>query len=755
MCNTLGYNCNNTVDPNGELIDAAESGNLTQAMFLVGCHGIDVNHIDEETGATALLRACERNDTELLKMLMKQGNIDPNIQSTKRGITPLHVASRLGNEEMVKELLKHPDIELNNGRYIDGATPLIIAAFHGHTKILKELMDTMAVNVNQARRDGWNALMIASKEGHSPIVAELLKNNEMNVRKEPRNGGCALYEASKSGNVEAVKSLLFHPEIEVNQVYNDVARRTELTSLQIAYERKHFDVVNVLLKCPKTDISRRDRKNEAIHDKVRKTNSTENSKIKDLLELLEANAILEHSCCSEQVNEKLVNATRYGDMERVKIFSQCHEFDINEGHNGMTPLHIAAREGYNDLVGFFLENVMIEVNKNDEIGNQVSALFYACQHGHADIVKQLVEYPKIDLNIQRAKDGATPLHVVTEQGDEDILELLLLVENLNTTRHRLDIDVNMGQDEGRTALMLASSAGQLRIMEMLLDHPNIDVNQLTNFDRVTALYIACSNKQSRAVIHLLKEPRTDVNKGISSPLGASVGQRLTNMVKDILLCPKTNITKATLHGIPVIKYAVQHGFSRIASFLQNSDSLLAGTKTCCLDLDKQILRSAYIGHVVMLQELMKCPNSDINNQGGSRNALYIASELGHSNYVKTIINYTQIDINRRNTYYGKTALFVAAEKNKLEVVKVLVNDSDISLNKGRSSDGATAFSMASEKGFFKIMMVLIPHGETDVNVGWSRVDWTFQTRNDQTELNDATEAPTITGGEKWIVYSCD
>ena len=248
---------------------------------------------------------------------------------------------------------------------------------------------------------------------------------------------------------------------------------------------------------------------------------------------------------------------------------------------------------------------MIEVNKNDEIDNQVSALFYACQHGHADIVKQLVEYPKIDLNIQRAKDGATPLHVVTEQGDEDILELLLLFEYLNTTRHRLDIDVNMGQDEGRTALMLASSAGQLRIMEMLLDHPNIDVNQLTNFDRVTALYIACSNKQSRAVIHLLKEPRTDVNKGISSPLGASVGQRLTNMVKDILLCPKTNITKATLHGIPVIKYAVQHGFSRIASFLQNSDSLLAGTKTCCLDLDKQMLRSAYIGHVVMLQELMK------------------------------------------------------------------------------------------------------------------------------------------------------
>merc|ERR1712214_253087 len=103
-------------------------------------------------------------------------------------------------------------------------------------------------------------------------------------------------------------------------------------------------------------------------------------------------------------------------------------------------------------------------------------------------------------------------------------------------------------------------------MEMLLAHPNIDVNQLTNFDQITALYIACSNKQSLAVLLLLAESRTNVNKGLSSPLGASVGQRLTSMVKDILLCPKTEIEHATLHGISVIKYAIQHGLTRIASF---------------------------------------------------------------------------------------------------------------------------------------------------------------------------------------------
>ena len=282
---------------------------------------------------------------------------------------------------------------------------------------------------------------------------------------------------------------------------------------------------------------------------------------------------------------------------------------------------------------------------------------------------------------------------------------------------------------------------------MLLDHPNIDVNQLTNFDRVTALYIACSNKQSGAVKRLLAESKTNVNIGLSSPLGASVGQRVTNMVKDILLCPKTEIKHATLHGISVVKYAIQHGLTRIASFLQNV-GLLEGTKTCCTDPDKEMLRSAKIGHVIMLQELLKCPNSDINDQGGAMNALYIASKLGHTEYVRNITSYTQIDINRRNTHYGKTALFVAAENNQFEVIKVLAEHNDTSMNEGRSSDGATAFSIASERGFDKIMKVLGSHRETDVNAGWSRVAWASQIRNDRIDLFATTIAPTMYTGKK-------
>ena len=697
--------------------------------------------MDEDTGASALLSACEKNSSEVVKLLIEQDDIDPNIGSTERGTSPLNLASRMGYEEIVQLLLAHENTDVNIGNY-DGATPLILASIYGHTRIVSQLLTTLTINVNQGRRDGWNALMLASKHGYSEIVALLLQRNDLNVNKEPRNGGCALYEASKFGNIDAVKSLLFHPDIEINQIHNDVARRTEFSSLQIALERGHLNVASILLHCPTTDITRRDRKNDTIEDRARKINATE---IIELLRLVESNGALEHSCCSQQVNEKLVHATHIGDEERVNIFSRCYEFDINTGHNGMTPLHVASIKGHNDLVRFFLENEMIDVNKRDGKGDKVSALFYACKNRHIKIVKQLVEFHGIELNIQHAKNGATALHVATEHGDVDILRLL--IQHPISINH---INPNIGDDEGRTALMLASSTGQLGLMEILLEHPKIDVNKLTSYDRTTALYVACLNKQTNAVTYLLAQPQTNVNKGLTTPLGASVGQRYNNIVKNMLRCPKTDVHNSRWHGISVTDYAKRHGFMNILYLLENQDLLLEGTKMCCLDVDKDILRSAYIGHVIMLEELLKCPDSNINDQGSDRNALYIASELGHTDYVKKIISYDinktshQIDINKRNTHFGKTALYVAAEKKKLEVIKVLVKHSDIRVNKGRSRDGGTAFSIASERGFFKIMEELINHHEIDVNAGWSTRDWTFQTRNDVIEIFEITDAPTFT-----------
>ena len=145
--------------------------------------------------------------------------------------------------------------------------------------------------------------------------------------------------------------------------------------------------------------------------------------------------------------------------------------------------------------------------------------------------------------------------------------------------------------------------------------------------------------------------------------------------------------------------------------------------------------------MILMIAINYCGDDGID-QGGDKNALYIASDLGHSDYVKVIISYEDIKVNKRNTYFGKTALYIAAEKNQIKVVQVLTIHSEVDVNNGRSSDGSTAFSITSEKGYSEIMKELILHDEIDVNLGWSQSSWTFQTRNNiMRETGQATKTP--------------
>ena len=699
-------------NPSNRLFHAARTRDVEKTIFLLGCTNLNVNHIDQYSGETALLVSCKRENLDIIGLLLEQYEIDPNIGSTESGTTPLHIAALKGNTDVAKLLLTKENLEMNIGRFIDGATPLILAAESWQTDIVVLLLQYSAVNINQARRDGKTALIIAAEIGNSEIVDELLESKDINVNKEPHNGGCALYQASKFGHIEVLKRLIYHHNIDINQAH----QRTELSSIHIAFERGHLDVVKVLLHCPKTDITKRDRKHVTIHDKAKNSRALE---IINLLKMHESDDAYEHSCCTQQVNKKIINATRSGDIEKVTMLSRCSEFDVNKGHDGYTPLQVAAREGHSNLVKFFLGNNHIEVNKVDE--KEVSALFYACNNSHVAAVKELLAFPGIDLNVHHAKDGSSALHVVTKHQNSKILKLLVNHSNIN---------VNSVEDEGRTVLMISASMGQLDLMQIILVHPKIDVNSLTYYDRTTALYAAVSNKQNEAVKLLLSQPQANVNKGMSSPLGASVGKRYTSIVKSIMRCPKTHIQNAKWHGILVTDYANQNTFTEISYLLQNQDLLLVAARTCCLKPDQDLLRSAYLDHIVMMQETLKCPGADIDYQGEPKNALYIASELGHFEYVKVIASYSEIDLNRRNTYYKNTALFIAAEKNKIKVVKVLLNHPDIGINQGRLSDGKTAFSIASERGHFEVMKILILHDDTNVNLGWLQSSWTFQTKMD-------------------------
>ena len=68
-----------------------------------------------------------------------------------------------------------------------------------------------------------------------------------------------------------------------------------------------------------------------------------------------------------------------------------------------------------------------------------------------------------------------------------------------------NIDLNMSDSYGQTALMMACSNGQKDVVKLLLNHPKIDLNARTN-DGSTAHIIACGNGQKDIAELLFDHP---------------------------------------------------------------------------------------------------------------------------------------------------------------------------------------------------------------------------------------------------------
>jgi len=103
-----------------ECIDKRDKERLIELLD----SGLDVNKVYDKK-KTALIRAVERRNTELVRLLVEDYGADVNIQPSKRPWIALHVAVENGNEEIVKILLDHgADLEIKDNWHM---TPIFMA----------------------------------------------------------------------------------------------------------------------------------------------------------------------------------------------------------------------------------------------------------------------------------------------------------------------------------------------------------------------------------------------------------------------------------------------------------------------------------------------------------------------------------------------------------------------------------------------------------------------------------------------------
>mmetsp|Transcript_5649 Transcript_5649/g.35073 ORF Transcript_5649/g.35073 Transcript_5649/m.35073 type:complete len:796 (+) Transcript_5649:230-2617(+) len=141
-----------------------------------------------------------------------------------------------------------------------------------------------------------------------------------------------------------------------------------------------------------------------------------------------------------------------------------------------------------------LRNLLQKIERHEDDGGKllgnVSGLRGLATDGYATKrVRGMIESNLAEYTMKET----TALRFAASQGDAATVRAVI----------RQGINVNIPNDEGRTALMIAAAEGDERVVSMLLDVPDIDVNAHDAFGR-TALREAVENKHNIVAEMLLK-----------------------------------------------------------------------------------------------------------------------------------------------------------------------------------------------------------------------------------------------------------
>jgi serine/threonine-protein phosphatase 6 regulatory ankyrin repeat subunit B len=162
----------------------------------------------------------------------------------------------------------------------------------------------------------------------------------------------------------------------------------------------------------------------------------------------------------------LIDCAFYGNHKQVRAKLQAGDNVNAQRDDGITALFFASQEGHLEIVSALLLHSKVVVNVQQEDGR--TALFIASEEGHVEVVRALLQHNTVDVN---AKD---------HEGRSDVVREFLAHEM---------VDPNVKGALGNTALIWACLRGHVDVVRALLECDRVDAN-LRNNAGSTALDIA-------------------------------------------------------------------------------------------------------------------------------------------------------------------------------------------------------------------------------------------------------------------------
>ena len=631
----------NSVDTSGDtclLYAVRDKCNIETLQAIIN-HGADVN-VTNKCNQTALLLACKMKIIGAINVLLTAG-AEPNSADASGDTCLLNAVRENCNKETLQALIDH-------GAYIDARnkknqTALLVACTMENTESMDILLNAGA-NPNTTDASGNTYLHNAVSKNSSKEVLQTIIDHRADANATNKSNQTALLLACKMKNTEAI-SVLLNAGADPNSadisgdtcLLNAVRENCDKETLQAIID--HGADLNVSNICNQTAL--------LLACKLQNTesmnvllNAGANSNSIDISgDTCLLNAVIERwnkETVQAIINNGAdVNATNRNNQTALSLACKMKnnvaidvllDADANPNSadtDGDTCLHNAVSVHCNtDTLQAIIDH---EADVNATNKHNWTALMMACVSGNVGAMNVLLNAGAKPNMIDG--DGDTCLHNAIRKGcSKDVLQTLI--------DH--DVDVNVTNKYGQTALFPACQKGNVDVINFLLDagsKPNI-----TDTYCQTALMVARKNRNADAINVLLNA-------------GAKLNSRYVYGDNDLHKAVKQGCSKEVLqktidHGAEVNATNIYHETAiMIACVNRNVGAihvlLNAGANPCMRDSNGDTyLHYAVVKHcsIDSLQALID-HGADVNATNiNSTTALMMACQIGNVNAINELLN---------------------------------------------------------------------------------------------------------------------
>ena len=449
-----------------------------------------LNNKRRPNGNVALIDCAERNHLSCLNLLLSHG-ADYTIPGNGN-YTILHMASRHDNSAIMAAIVLKAAQDLNRQQFLDF--------------------------LNTRHSSGKTALIDCAERGRQEACSILLRHGA-DYRIPGHAGNTPLHWSCMGGYPEVVKGILKQAESEESDSslldYINAGNKAGMTAFMEAARKNHLAAVKVLLSFGADYVTCRidegRSKVTALHDACHKgCREVATHLLEVAFQELDSERFAQFiDARNYQGKTPLHDAANTGRSRIVRTLVGKYNADYTlSNKNGVTALHMASFNGRRDSVSALLETAIQDQDRGRFVSFldhknrwQRTAFFDACEQGHVDVVRKLLDY---GADYTAANDSdVTPLHNACWLGRHNVVVIILDFASKDPDRARVtSMLLNRRNRWKKTPLMDACETGRPEITRLLLEH-GADY-RLNNSGGSTALHYCVSHNRINCVRVLLE-----------------------------------------------------------------------------------------------------------------------------------------------------------------------------------------------------------------------------------------------------------